>query len=624
MNSKALQMALQSAANPRRSTRRRGLANGQPNTSNSTPPAEDVPKASAGNRKPSQATKGKASKKVIAAMAEDSSTKPATCKRTKSDVEEPAEPSKSKRKKAGSLTTTTTQPDPNSRWPRVPKAPDLEASETDNEVPVNRNAHSKALSPRDVPSELIGWNLVSASKHSKSSCTQVAEATQDDQDGSDGSLLTSDSSSNSDEDSHSSRSTSDDNNDPACLMNNSDALEIALETERAKWINDAVPVSRTSQGPSSTALPVRQQRTSDWAKRRDERPEWVDERDKNQSVVTTPKGSNRPSLGVPRSQAVKIEDRGPLVDLTNEPEDPPPHDDSIELVYSAKGGDLNLTEQHPRVAALLRVTIAKVLLDIVCVNAFPDALRHSTVANALLECAGALNDPGLLNRLEQDRDYRDALTKIPAQRVSNFRGEIKKKTDALVDGYYGCSRFEDRDELLDAIDWLKEEGMYHYPCDPKKREFEGGKPFGHPIIEATFKQTIFQIRKHRSCFGPTQVTDLCESSLLDRPEEKELPIVAVSLIATAVYALLNDWSTGARKTADFNAESFTDVYKLNIELLKTIKAKSLKKYHVLMHRLFKKAIGEAKAPAKKGSQTTIEKMLQAVDIDAMADSDTDN
>ncbi|KZT74260.1 hypothetical protein DAEQUDRAFT_296645 [Daedalea quercina L-15889] len=439
-------------------------------------------------------------------------------------------------------------------------------------------------------------------------------------------------------------------------MNNSDALEKALETERAKWINDAVPVRHTSRGlmsardsecmdlephagtssadsksvrkhahsGNSTTLRVRQQHTSNWAKRRDERPEWVDERDKTQSVVATPKESNRSSLGIPRSRAVKIENHGPPVDLTDEPEDPPPHDDSIELVYSAKGGDLNLTEQHPRVAALLRATIAKVLLDIVFVDAFPDALRHSTVANALLECAGALNDPGLLDRLQKDRDYCDALTKIPAQRVSNFRGEIKKKTDALVDGYYGCSRFEDRDALLDAIDWLKEEGMYHYPCDPKKREFEGGKPFGHPIIEATFKQTIFQIRKHRSCFGPAQVIDLCESSLLDRPDEKELPIAAVSLIATAVYASLNDWSTGARKAADFNAESFTDVYKLNIELLKTIKSKSLKKYHVLMHRLFKKATGEAKVPAKKGSQTAIEKMLQAVDIDAMADSDTDS
>ena len=57
----------------------------------------------------------------------------------------------------------------------------------------------------------------------------------------------------------------------------------------------------------------------------------------------------------------------------------------------------------------------------------------------------------------------------PAQRVSNLRGDIKKKTNALVHGYYGCNTFNNKDELQEAIQWLKEEGMYHYPCNPKVR-----------------------------------------------------------------------------------------------------------------------------------------------------------
>lgn len=110
------------------------------------------------------------------------------------------------------------------------------------------------------------------------------------------------------------------------------------------------------------------------------------------------------------SVKLELEDHGPI-DLTSD--DPAlPDDDSIELVPSTRGGDLNLTKQCPRVANVLRAGITKALIDMIFVDAFPDALRDDVVANTLLECTEALNDQAIRSRLLSDKDYRDAMTVI--------------------------------------------------------------------------------------------------------------------------------------------------------------------------------------------------------------------
>ena len=50
-------------------------------------------------------------------------------------------------------------------------------------------------------------------------------------------------------------------------------------------------------------------------------------------------------------------------------------------------------------------------------------------------------------------------------------------------------------------------------------------------MESAFKQILFQ---KPSSFGFLHCIDLCESSLPDKPDEKELPMAMVALVATAV------------------------------------------------------------------------------------------
>ena len=86
---------------------------------------------------------------------------------------------------------------------------------------------------------------------------------------------------------------------------------------------------------------------------------------------------------------------------------------SIELVFPPNGTELNLNDQRPRVARLLRSTIIKVELDLVFKNAFPqEPLRQVVVPNALITVARGLNDDELLARVCNDHRYRHALARI--------------------------------------------------------------------------------------------------------------------------------------------------------------------------------------------------------------------
>ncbi|EPT05837.1 hypothetical protein FOMPIDRAFT_1109115, partial [Fomitopsis schrenkii] len=67
------------------------------------------------------------------------------------------------------------------------------------------------------------------------------------------------------------------------------------------------------------------------------------------------------------------------------------------------------------------------------------------------------------------------------------------------------------------------------------------------------------------------------------------PMAMVALVATAVYASLNNWADGTCKTTEFEMNLVCNAYKTNIALLEAIKNKSVKKYHTLMHGLYKKA-----------------------------------
>lgn len=54
-----------------------------------------------------------------------------------------------------------------------------------------------------------------------------------------------------------------------------------------------------------------------------------------------------------------------------------------------------------------------------------------------------------------------------------------------------------------------------------------------------------------------------------------------------LYASISDYEFDIFDAAEFSGDSFADVYGENMRIINKIKSSSLKKYHALMHRLFR-------------------------------------
>ncbi|KAG1740980.1 hypothetical protein EDB19DRAFT_1908297 [Suillus lakei] len=112
----------------------------------------------------------------------------------------------------------------------------------------------------------------------------------------------------------------------------------------------------------------------------------------------------------------------------------------------------------------------------------------------------------------------------------------------------------------------------------------------------------------------------CEDfvSVLDGNDEPELPIAMVCLIATLIYVILKDWSSGnpplSAQVRLFNSSFHISVYKAHQVTLTCIFDGSQKKYHVLMVHLYK-AVSVVESLEPAGSLDS----CNYLDLDAMGE-----
>ncbi|KAI0960714.1 hypothetical protein AcV7_000018 [Taiwanofungus camphoratus] len=281
--------------------------------------------------------------------------------------------------------------------------------------------------------------------------------------------------------------------------------------------------------------------------------------------------------------------------------------DDIEIVWPEKGGILSLNSQKPHVQDVLRAGISKVLIDICFNHAFPESLKQKFMGNALIDCAEALGYKDIKKRLCNDQDYNKELSNLPAQRVSSTCYEIKQKTDAMVDGYYGCMK----PGRHSTVEWLLKFLHFIYPCDAEKQTIDSIKPFQHPAIIAGLQQCFFSGLKS---FGHKNI-NLFTTSDPERPDKKEIPMAMLGLVTTAIFASLMQWSSTEKMKVNFGADAFIGVYEEAIAFLTAIKTQGPRQYHTMMRRLFDTASGST--DARKPQKSTAAESLAILDLTGM-------
>ncbi|RDX51306.1 hypothetical protein OH76DRAFT_1481588 [Lentinus brumalis] len=255
-------------------------------------------------------------------------------------------------------------------------------------------------------------------------------------------------------------------------------------------------------------------------------------------------------------------------------------DDCTDLVLRKHGGRLKLKKQRPRVRRIAKQAIEDVLINVCTVNAYPDGpdKTNDFAQTSLLRSAKALGDKEVARRVKHEEKYWKKLATIPLQRIPNFRGKIKKITDTLVKRTYGLKP----GDALKVI-WLQEGLRYIFPFNYENKTIVDTEPYGTPVFVEALTDAFFA--KPRS-YGYRIVSHF-GSSLPEAPHEKEIPAAMLALVATALYASIDDYRNVRLEAGDFKSNLFIDIYRQNIAALSQFKSEKPGKYHRFMHALFK-------------------------------------
>ncbi|KAH9856107.1 hypothetical protein C2E23DRAFT_882237 [Lenzites betulinus] len=274
------------------------------------------------------------------------------------------------------------------------------------------------------------------------------------------------------------------------------------------------------------------------------------------------------------SEAVVDEDEDSAVDDASATESES-EDSGIEIVFPRKG-KLKLNEQHRRVRRVVKRGIHTMLVNVSLKNAFPDGPQKSghIIHRALLKAAAEFGYDDLVKRLKKQDEYTADLSKIPSQRIPAFRGQVRKLVDGQPSTALGLTSGD-----KEKGDWLQEGFRYIYPFDYETKTIKAGKPYSPPVFIETLRVAFF---KRPSSFG-FELSKHFESSLPEKPDEKEIPAAMLALVATALHAAIEDCKHGYKQPRDFTANDYWGVYKDHIQELSSIRMGGPVQYHVLMH-----------------------------------------
>ncbi|TBU24342.1 hypothetical protein BD309DRAFT_825257, partial [Dichomitus squalens] len=253
-------------------------------------------------------------------------------------------------------------------------------------------------------------------------------------------------------------------------------------------------------------------------------------------------------------------------------------DKRIDLNVPASGR-IKLSMQYSRVQEVATLAV-KILLSTICMkDAVPDgpAKMLDYARRSLIKAAEHLGYQAIVYRLKREKYYWRKLASIPIQRVSNFRGKIKRVTDNLVPSFYDLEPGD-----IPKIRWLQDKLRYIYPTRYESNHVDGRAAYSIKIFVKVLRITLF----HKTHSFGFELATHFSSSLPDEPDELEIPAPLLALVATAIHASIEDQKHTHSDPGDFKTNVYLDVYQSHIDVLDEIKTKKLMAYHNLMHSIY--------------------------------------
>ncbi|KAG2008532.1 hypothetical protein CC2G_013957 [Coprinopsis cinerea AmutBmut pab1-1] len=280
--------------------------------------------------------------------------------------------------------------------------------------------------------------------------------------------------------------------------------------------------------------------------------------------------------------------------------------------------NLSLKDQNGPVMHTIQVALPRCIGHVVAKDAFPSELLK-LVRRILRGTARDLKYHALADRFTLDVKFSNYIARLITQRISNFRGQLKKDIVQRLTPFYQL--FGTPEKIADTVKDELDGSKFLFPKTnglPTRT-----RPFLHPCIIESLRQLLFVSARGLSLVDrySDELIALKEKYAKGNKSEFLMPAPVLCLVATAIQSALDDWRSGRHKPTEFNADQYTNAYRSHIQFLEDIKYGSESKYA----RLLKTIYSECCDGLESAGQAAPNAAKEIVDIGAMeSDDDTDD
>ncbi|KDQ49878.1 hypothetical protein JAAARDRAFT_51553 [Jaapia argillacea MUCL 33604] len=251
-------------------------------------------------------------------------------------------------------------------------------------------------------------------------------------------------------------------------------------------------------------------------------------------------------------------------------------------------GKINLGQQSEEVQDVMRRSIPRLLLEACFENTFPIKKELTNLTtDILLHVAHEIGYTEIVNRLNQRAEsaevkkYRRRFASVPESRFTLARGDLKDTASKCVASYHALP--SDRDSCEKRVETLKARSPQYPFIFPEGRNGKGllrDKPFLHPMI-------IYVLRE--GFFGDDSIVANFPGAFIPKKgADPEVPPPMLALVATAVFAALDEWTSGTHTTIKFEANKYASIYQDHIHTRSDLEElpATAGTYHPLMAKIF--------------------------------------
>ncbi|KAN0105102.1 hypothetical protein V8E52_011375, partial [Russula decolorans] len=262
-----------------------------------------------------------------------------------------------------------------------------------------------------------------------------------------------------------------------------------------------------------------------------------------------------------------------------------------ELLFVSGSNKIMLTVQCLLMRAVFQEAFERIRADMVFKNAFPNIYETIEMITDSLIKAAESNDraTNIYNRLALDADYSNNMSRLPRARVPLFRGEVKDHCAAIIQAEFlaiwtGLS-------VIHLVN--KELSNYNYTFprlnNGNQLNFlpRQTRPYRNIRIINVIRDLYFGGGAH------SFVNRFCSQFPVHQGNDgvvlREVPIAMVALVATALYAAIQEWRTGVQRSVEFSTNAYLDVYNGHVNTFNHIRLNREESFHTMMTDIYRQA-----------------------------------